>query len=244
MFDQDVRGPFGDSLPRLDRWTVNPATRRVNEQVVDARAQEFPRCHPGLNGKPYRFGYTVAVKDYGFPSIYKHDMKTGAATQFDVGPGRHSAEPVFVPREGAKAEDDGYLITYVYDQARNASDLIVLDARDLSRPALAQVRLPVRVPYGFHGNWVPDTVTQPALNNRAQNGRLPFPRPERAMQRFRRLKTLQRFVSAWRRKPPSTPRPHIGVESADRLALEMNIIHPSPLASGLYVGAPRVVGAR
>ncbi|MDA1073137.1 MAG: carotenoid oxygenase family protein [Proteobacteria bacterium] len=162
MFDQDIRGPFGDSKPRLDRWTINPGTRTVSEQIVDARPQEFPRCHPDLNGKPYRYGYSVAVEGYSFPSIYKQDLQTGHATQFDMGAGRHSAEPVFIPRDTAQAEDDGYLMTYVFDENTNRTDLVILDAKDLARPALAQVHLPVRVPYGFHGNWVPDSTTAPA----------------------------------------------------------------------------------
>lgn len=162
MFENDVRGPFGDSLPRLDRWTINPKTRTVSEQVVDARTQEFPRINPMLNGKPYRYGYTVGFENYSFPTIYKQDMQTGSATEFTVGAGRHSAEPVFIPREGAQAEDDGYLMTFVYDEAANASELLILDAQDLARGAVATVHLPVRVPYGFHGNWVPDTVTSPA----------------------------------------------------------------------------------
>lgn len=161
MFDEDVLGPFGDSDPRLDRWTINPTARTVSEEVVDIRAQEFPRCHPDLNGKPYRYGYTVAVEDYGFPTIYKHDMQTGNATEFNVGPGRHSAEPVFVPKQTAAAEDDGYLLTYVYDEQKNTSDLLILDAQDLARPAIAEVHLPARVPYGFHGNWVADTEVAP-----------------------------------------------------------------------------------
>ena len=33
------------------------------------------------------------------------------------------------------------------------------------------------------------------LNNRAENSHLPFRRRERTMQRFRRMKTLQRFVA-------------------------------------------------
>ena len=161
MFENDIYGPFGDSSPRLDRWTVNPATRRVDETVIDARGQEFPRVHPALNGKPYRYGYAAAVEGYGFPSIYKQDLQTGSASQFDLGPGRHTAEPFFIPKEQATAEDDGYLITFVYDGNRDASELIILDAQDLSQPALAQVELPVRVPYGFHGNWIPDSVTPP-----------------------------------------------------------------------------------
>jgi len=157
MFDEDVHGPFGDSLPRLDRWTINPNTRTVNEEVVDARAQEFPRCHPGLNGKPYRYGYTVAVEGYGFPTIYKQDLQTGTTAEFSVGPGRHSAEPVFVPKQQPDAEDDGYLFTFVYDEQTDRSDLLILDAQDFSRPPRARVHLPVRVPYGFHGNWIADS---------------------------------------------------------------------------------------
>ena len=161
MFDQDTRGPFGDSLPRFDRWTINPNTRKVSEETIDERSQEFPRCHPALNGKPYQYGYCVAVERFVFPSIYKHDLHAGTTVEFDLGPGRHSAEPVFIPRVGSSAEDDGYVMTFVYDSAKNASDLIILDAQDLSRPPLAAVHLPNRVPFGFHGNWVADSQTPP-----------------------------------------------------------------------------------
>jgi len=156
MFDGDVLGPFGDSLPKLARWTVNPNARKVSEDTVDERAQEFPRCHPQLNSKPYRFGYSLAVAGKAFPSILKHDMKTGESWSFDFGPGRHGGEPYFVPKENAKAEDEGYLMTIVYDEKARRSDLVIADAQDLARPALATVHLPIRVPYGFHGNWISD----------------------------------------------------------------------------------------
>lgn len=156
MFDGDTHGPFGDSTPKLDRWEVNPVLRKVSETRVDDRDQEFPRCHPDLNGKPYRFGYTVAAEGTSFPRIFKQDMQTGASSTYEFGPGRHGAEPYFIPRESAASEDDGYLMTYVYDESRKASELVILDALDLARPALAQIQLPVRVPYGFHGSWIAD----------------------------------------------------------------------------------------
>ena len=158
MFADDTNGPFGDSLPKLDRWTINPKSQKVSEQRVDERPQEFPRCHPQLNSKPYQYGYSLAIGTKSFPAIYKQDMKSGESSKFSFGAGRHGAEPVFVPKETAKSEDDGYLMTYVYDEAKNTSELIILDALDLSRPALAQIHLPVRVPYGFHGNWVADNT--------------------------------------------------------------------------------------
>jgi carotenoid cleavage dioxygenase-like enzyme len=164
MFEGDIHGPFRDSQATLDRWTVNPQTRKVSEERIDSRYQEFPRCHPDLNSKPYRYGYSVAVDGTkAFPQINKHDLKTGALSQFELGGGRHSAEPYFIPREGAESEDDGYLMSYVYDEGRDKSELLVLDARDLSQPPLARVMLPARVPYGFHGAWVPDDWDGPSV---------------------------------------------------------------------------------
>ena len=49
------------------------------------------------------------------------------------------------------AEDDGYLATYVYDSASDSSDFVVYDAKTCSEKPVASVRLPQRVPYGFHG---------------------------------------------------------------------------------------------
>lgn len=163
MFDLDAQGPFGDGVATLDRWTVNPTTRKVSEERIDARGLEFPRCHPALNGRPYRYGYTVATTGDTFPAIYKHDLTTGRSVQHDLGPGRHAGEPYFVPRNGARDEDDGYLLSYVYDQARSASELAILDARDPGRDPLARVLLPARVPYGFHGAWVPDGWDGPSV---------------------------------------------------------------------------------
>jgi carotenoid cleavage dioxygenase len=156
MFHADINGPFGDSVAKLDRWTINPKLNKVTEVRIDDRGQEFPRCHPELNSKAYRYGYSLAVESQSFPAIYKHDMKTGESTSFEFGPGRHGAEPNFIPKNSAQSEDDGYLMTYVYDENKKTSELIIIDALDMKRPALAQVHLPVRVPYGFHGSWVPD----------------------------------------------------------------------------------------
>ncbi|MFP6809089.1 MAG: carotenoid oxygenase family protein [Pseudomonadales bacterium] len=156
MFDADTNGPFGDSLPKLDRWTINPKTQKLSEQRVDDRPQEFPRIHPELTSKPYQYGYALASEGTSFPAIYKHDMNNGDSWVFDLGPGRHGAEPYFIPKEDAESEDDGYIMTYVYDEGKKTSELLIIDAQDFSRPALAQIHLPVRVPYGFHGSWVAD----------------------------------------------------------------------------------------
>ena len=60
------------------------------------------------------------------------------------------------PAAGAIEEDDGYVMAYVFDAQRNASDVVILSAQDFTGPPLAVVELPVRVPFGFHGDWIPD----------------------------------------------------------------------------------------
>jgi carotenoid cleavage dioxygenase len=47
-------------------------------------------------------------------------------------------------------------MSYVYDAARDASDVVILDAQAFDGEPLAVISLPVRVPYGFHGNWIAD----------------------------------------------------------------------------------------
>ncbi|MFB3107679.1 MAG: carotenoid oxygenase family protein, partial [Pseudomonadales bacterium] len=150
-------------LATLDRWTVDPKTRKVTTERVDERGQEFPLCSPVVNSKPYRYGYSVAIEGSTFPKILKHDMQTGVTSEFALGAGRHSGEPYFVAREGGEAEDDGFLMSFIYDAGRDASELLILDARDLSEPPIAQVLLPARVPFGFHGSWVPDGSDGPSV---------------------------------------------------------------------------------
>ena len=66
-----------------------------------------------------------------------------------------TAEPVFVRKPGATAEDEGWVLSYVYDPQRDLSDVVILDAQDFAGEPVATIRLPVRVPFGFHGGWAP-----------------------------------------------------------------------------------------
>ena len=65
-------------------------------------------------------------------------------------------EGVFVPASEGAGEDEGWLICTLFDGGRVASELVILDASSFESPAVARIALPQRVPYGFHGNWIPD----------------------------------------------------------------------------------------
>ncbi len=162
MFDSDLRGPFGDGFARLERWVLDPVRRTISTTVIDGGHVEFPRHRGSLTGQAYRYGYAASPQDGPTWPTLKFDLNTGERTEFDHGPGRSAGEPVFVARAGGgTAEDDGWLVTLVHDDNDASAEFVVLDAQDLQRGYVAQVKLPQRVPYGFHGNWVSDRAVAP-----------------------------------------------------------------------------------
>ena len=47
-------------------------------------------------------------------------------------------------------------MSYVYDATTDSSDVVILHAQDFTGDPGRDDPLPQRVPFGFHGNWVPD----------------------------------------------------------------------------------------
>ena len=153
-----------DALGRLERWTADPATRRVERRVIDHTPQEFPRVDERRFGQDYRYLYTVCVPPDGNPQLtgatrlYKHDLDDGSRRVHEFGDGHLPGEFVFVPASADAAEDEGWLLGMVINVADETTDLAILDARNFEAPPVASIRLPHRIPPGFHGNWFPDTA--------------------------------------------------------------------------------------
>jgi len=140
------------------RWTLDRARGLASERLLDDHKGEFPRINDAYGTRDYRFAYSAhwwGDRASNGPA-YKHDVRAARTEVHDFGPGCAAMEPVFVPRVGATDEDDGYVILYVYNAARGASEVVILAAQDFAGAPLAVVELPVRVPFGFHGAWVPD----------------------------------------------------------------------------------------
>jgi len=151
-------------MPHFWRWTIDTSTGQVKEEQVDDRPGEFPRVADSVVGLPHRYGYMMAIPSEGFEAvdgaagaILKYDRHTGATSSIELGRGHMPGEPVFVPAEGASAEDDGYLMTFVHDADTDTSRFVVFDATTMSAEPLASVDLP-RIPSGFHGSWIEDSV--------------------------------------------------------------------------------------
>ena len=150
-----------DALGRFERWTVNPATRMITRRVIDATPQEFPRIDERRFGQSHRYVYTVAVPPDGNPQLvgatqlYKHDLETDHHFVHEFGDGHIPGEFVFIPARADAGEDEGWLVGLVINTAEETTDFVILDACRFEAAPVASVRLPHRIPPGFHGNWFP-----------------------------------------------------------------------------------------
>ena len=158
-FDTPEGEAIGSVLPTLQRWRVDPVAGRVEMTELDDRPVEFPRIDDSLAGRPYRYGYCAEVaRNEGaddFTALVRYDVVKDEAQRREFAEGQAPAEPIFVRAPDGRADDEGWVLSVVYDATRDASDVVILDATSFTGPPEAVIHLPARVPFGFHGSWVP-----------------------------------------------------------------------------------------
>mmetsp|Transcript_107735 Transcript_107735/g.347803 ORF Transcript_107735/g.347803 Transcript_107735/m.347803 type:complete len:600 (+) Transcript_107735:66-1865(+) len=147
---------------RLDLQTG----RLEGPKLVDPEGKshgEFSRVRDDLVGSGFaRFGYTslanaTSGEDFDFIGYTKWDMlEKKAAAQILHPAGWVVGEPVFIPRAAASGEpsDDGFLGSFLYGPGEESTDFVLHDARSFSQKPVARLRVPKRVPVGFHGAWL------------------------------------------------------------------------------------------
>lgn len=157
---------FGDDgmepgvRPTLHRWVLDLDAGTVTDEELDDRSGDFPRIAPANETRPGRYGYLAisASKDAfdgGFDGLAKYDLATGTKQEHLLPEGVQCGEAVFAPDPGGSAEDDGWVLDLVVDKATRDTELWVLDAHDVTAAPVAKVKMPRRVPAGFHGSWFP-----------------------------------------------------------------------------------------
>ena len=135
--------------PRGGVGAEAPVTRRA---LADAPL-ELPRINYEAHaGRAYRYVWGTGIRTRGdfLDSIVKIDTETGTVGRWHVA-GLYPGEPVFVPSPSASGEDDGVLLSIVFDTAKERSFLLVLDAARLAEKARAEA--PHAIPFHFHGNY-------------------------------------------------------------------------------------------
>ena len=159
--DVDFRSVDFQALPegQLQRCRIDPATGSVRTELLEPRCCEFAMVNPQRQGLEARYGWmAVTERERGndpLQAIEKLDLSSGESRIWSAAPRGFVSEPVMVPHpEATEAEEDrGWVLVLVWNGARCASDLVILDAADLTEVAV--VPLPLAIPYGLHGSWSP-----------------------------------------------------------------------------------------
>lgn len=162
-------GPKGDLVDSLlTEWRIGtggagstdvPLT--FSERRLHDRPMDLPSHDRRLTGRETRHGWFVTTtepeSEHGFElaGICHLDLRTGREDVWDPGPDLRGGEPFFVGADGSRPDGDGWVMTYVWDRRIDRSSLAVFDAQDVASGPVGQVELPVRVPFGFHGTWIP-----------------------------------------------------------------------------------------
>ncbi|XP_041026671.1 9-cis-epoxycarotenoid dioxygenase NCED2, chloroplastic-like [Juglans microcarpa x Juglans regia] len=105
-------------------------------------------------GRKTRYGYLAIAEPWPKVSGFaKVDLSTGEVKKYLYGDKRYGGEPFFLPRDPhSEKEDEGYILTFVHDETTWKSELQIVNATNLQIEA--SVKLPSRVPYGFHGTFI------------------------------------------------------------------------------------------
>lgn len=142
------------------RLMIDLSSGSVQEHKLMERACDFPCVAPSVVGKEWIHSYVYGSaaneeKLWGPPQVVAKlsfvDEVTVQQKVYNPGKDRWCQEPIFVPRPGGEAEDDGWILCIVYDSAVDRSELVILDAKSMG--VEATIKLPFAMPPGLHGSW-------------------------------------------------------------------------------------------
>jgi carotenoid cleavage dioxygenase len=143
----------------LHRWEMNLATGETRETPLDDLNVEFCLPDTARYGVETRWSYHQHIPAGGytveFHALVKYDHRDGSCVRYDYPEGWYASESPFAPDPSGRDEDDGWVVTIATDAASLRSECWVFDARAIERGPVARVKLPARVPTGFHAKWIP-----------------------------------------------------------------------------------------
>jgi all-trans-8'-apo-beta-carotenal 15,15'-oxygenase len=149
-----------DGMASLVRLRIDLASGVVKaESFAAGNANEFPRIDPRRVARPYRYAYVAsnpAGQGAGLQQrITRVDMESGRTVSHDFAPNGYVGEPLFIPTATEGAEDDGVVVSFVFDTSDVRTHVVGLDARDIAARPLFTARLKHHVPYALHGIFTP-----------------------------------------------------------------------------------------
>lgn len=171
-FFPDIDGhPFNpeEASTYLSRWTVDMSQNSSEYQSTQLTGMigEFPKIDDRFNGQKYRYGWLVVIDPeqpvelkggsaggHVMNTLAMVDHETGKEQKYWIGPTSSIQEPCFVPRSANAPEGDGWIVMVCNRLETRTSELLLFEATNIEKGPIATAKVPVRLRFGLHGNWV------------------------------------------------------------------------------------------
>ncbi|KKJ01527.1 carotenoid oxygenase family protein [Prochlorothrix hollandica] len=148
---------------KLWRCELDLARNTAQRTCLSDRPCEFPSQNPSTVGQKTRYYYIATAHNVEgnspLQAVIKVDLSTGTSQIHSFAPRGFMGEPLFVPRPGATAEDDGWVLVLTYRADRHQSALAILQGQTLE--PVATLYLQEHIPYGLHGTFTPAVLGLP-----------------------------------------------------------------------------------
>ncbi|KAF8036082.1 hypothetical protein BT93_C1928 [Corymbia citriodora subsp. variegata] len=171
----------GFLLHSMYEWRLNMETGDVKERNLSGThsSMEFPFINENFIGLKNKFGFAQVVdsvassncglaKYGGLAKLYLDEQQVEQSTEGEneqavmveyhkFGESTFCSGSVFVAKNGGakgEGEDGGWIATFVHNEVSDETQVHIIDVKDFEGEPVAKIRLPQRVPYGFHGTFM------------------------------------------------------------------------------------------
>lgn len=162
---RSLQWPWAESLDQyratasrksLWRYTIDPRTEVVTKTELFQNHSSFAVINPEYSTQRHRYIYmnigatgTQAAPPQGIACV---DCETQKVQTWLPQPYEFCGEPMYAPRKGGEAsENSDYLLSVLYNGKKKESELIVLNASDVSKGPIARLSLGAAIPHGYFG---------------------------------------------------------------------------------------------
>ncbi len=161
FFYDALLGPKGGVVTggQVRRYHLRQGTSDADCQVLSPHNLDLPRINYWHNnGLEYQYVYGLGFNEARpgdlnnqLVKIDVKDIMSSFTAKTWGEPGLYPNEPMFVPKPGATAEDEGVVLSVVIDTINNNSFLLILDGQSFEEKA--RLPIPYIIPFGLHGNF-------------------------------------------------------------------------------------------
>jgi all-trans-8'-apo-beta-carotenal 15,15'-oxygenase len=159
--------PWADSLKEytsatpkksLWRYTVDTKSGTVKKELLSSLQNCFGVVNPAVSAQKHRYIYTTIGcmgPEVAPPQgIAKIDCETKETETWMPNEYEFCGEPMFASKKGQKGdEDDGYILSVLYNGKAKESEMLVLEASDIAAGPVARIPLGIRIPHGLFGSF-------------------------------------------------------------------------------------------